>query len=141
MYSKVLVAVDLSHGGSADHMLELARLLVDSGGSITLLNVVQPLPSYIGMQAPAGVVEAHRKDTEEKLRALARSAGGEIKVVTALGNPGTEILDEADRLGADAIVVGSHRPGLSDYLIGSTAARVVRHAPCTVVVDRFGLTP
>ncbi len=47
-----------------------------------------------------------------------------------------EILDCADELGADLIVIGSHRPGLKDYLLGSTAARVVRHAECPVYVDR-----
>ncbi len=36
----------------------------------------------------------------------------------------------------DCIVIGSHKPGLSDYLLGSTAARVVRHAPCAVHVYR-----
>ena len=46
------------------------------------------------------------------------------------------ILEEAERLDADAIVLGSHRPSFGDYLIGSTAARVVRHAQCTVVVER-----
>ncbi len=52
------------------------------------------------------------------------------------GAPSAVILEEAERLGADAIVLGSHRPGLGDYLIGSTAARVVRHAQCTVIVER-----
>ena len=44
-------------------------------------------------------------------------------------------LEEAEA-SADAIVIASHRPDLSDYLLGSTAARVVRHAQCTVLVLR-----
>jgi len=36
----------------------------------------------------------------------------------------------------DLIIVGSHKPGLQDYLLGSTAARVVRHAMCSVLVGR-----
>ena len=47
-----------------------------------------------------------------------------------------EIISAADRLGVDAIVMASHDPALSDYLIGPNAARVVRHARQTVLVVR-----
>lgn len=46
------------------------------------------------------------------------------------------ILKEADRIDADAIVVGAHRPQLRDYLVGPNAARVVRHARQSVFVIR-----
>jgi nucleotide-binding universal stress UspA family protein len=46
------------------------------------------------------------------------------------------ILETAKEIGADLIVIASHRPGLQDYFLGSTAARVVRHAECAVLVDR-----
>ena len=46
------------------------------------------------------------------------------------------IIDYALAHSFDCIVIGSHKPGLSDYLIGSTAARVVRHASCAVHVHR-----
>jgi nucleotide-binding universal stress UspA family protein len=57
-------------------------------------------------------------------------------VLVKQGHSSNTILDEAEALGADCIVLGSHRPDYRDYLIGSTAARVVRHAQCTVVVER-----
>lgn len=47
-----------------------------------------------------------------------------------------EILRAADRLNADLIVMGSHRPDLSDYLLGPNAAKVVRHAKQSVYVVR-----
>jgi universal stress protein F len=47
-----------------------------------------------------------------------------------------EILAEADDWGADLIVVGSHRPSMSTYLIGSNAKTIVRHAKCSVLVIR-----
>ncbi|TPQ46867.1 universal stress protein UspA, partial [Prosthecomicrobium hirschii] len=34
------------------------------------------------------------------------------------------------------IVVSSHRPSMATYLIGSNAAKIVRHAPCSVMVVR-----
>jgi DNA-binding MarR family transcriptional regulator len=45
------------------------------------------------------------------------------------GRPSTTILEEAERLGVEAIILGSHRPDFTDYLLGSTAARVVRWVP------------
>jgi nucleotide-binding universal stress UspA family protein len=52
------------------------------------------------------------------------------------GHSGRSIIDVAVQKNADCIVIGSHKPGLIDYLLGSTAARVVRHAPCNVHVLR-----
>jgi len=42
----------------------------------------------------------------------------------------------ATEAGTGCIVIGSHKPGLRDYLLGSTAAKVVRHAACAVHVKR-----
>ena len=47
-----------------------------------------------------------------------------------------EILAVADEIGADLIVMASHRPALRDYLLGPNAARVVRHAKQSVLVVR-----
>ncbi|SDX72937.1 universal stress protein [Roseicitreum antarcticum] len=47
-----------------------------------------------------------------------------------------EILRAADKLDADLIVIGSHRPELKDYLLGPNAARVVRHGRQSVYVVR-----
>ncbi len=46
------------------------------------------------------------------------------------------ILKTADRIGADVIVLGAHRPDLEDYLLGPNSARVVRHAKQSVFVVR-----
>ena len=46
------------------------------------------------------------------------------------------ILNIARKTGADLIVVAAHRPELKDYLLGPNAARVVRHANCSVLVVR-----
>jgi nucleotide-binding universal stress UspA family protein len=47
-----------------------------------------------------------------------------------------EILKTAEAIQADLIVMGSHRPELSDYLLGSNTEKVVRHARCSVMVVR-----
>jgi hypothetical protein len=47
-----------------------------------------------------------------------------------------EILEAAEEAEADLIVVGSHRPAMKDYLLGTNASRVMRHARCSVLVAR-----
>ncbi|MCC2654076.1 MAG: universal stress protein UspA, partial [Microvirga sp.] len=47
-----------------------------------------------------------------------------------------EVLDEAEQTGADLVVVGSHRPTMATYLLGSNASTIVRHAKCSVLVVR-----
>ncbi len=46
------------------------------------------------------------------------------------------ILEAAERIGADLVIMASHRPEMSDYLVGPNAARVVRHAKISVLVVR-----
>ena len=52
------------------------------------------------------------------------------------GHAARTILDYAEQMKADCIVIASHDPGIQDYFLGSTAARVVRHAHCSVHVVR-----
>jgi nucleotide-binding universal stress UspA family protein len=56
--------------------------------------------------------------------------------VVHLGGVYNEVLKEASRIAADLIVVGSQRPTMSTYLLGSNAATIVRHAKCSVLVVR-----
>ena len=117
----------------------LVRLAIHLGGGearIILANILEELPGYVAVELPAGLVEQSRKDAEEKLKAIAADAGVEAEVAVRVGHPGNQILELADETKADLIIVASHRPGLQDYFIGSTAGRVVRHANCSVLVTR-----
>jgi nucleotide-binding universal stress UspA family protein len=60
--------------------------------------------------------------------------GGQAVLVE--GHSGRTILDWADKHGVDCIIIASHRPGMQDLLLGSTATTVVRHARCAVHVIR-----
>ena len=59
-----------------------------------------------------------------------------VQHVVAYGNIYEEILKAAQKTKAELIVMAAHRPELTDYLLGPNAARVVRHAPCSVLVVR-----
>jgi nucleotide-binding universal stress UspA family protein len=136
MYKHVLVAVDPSHGEVGARIVEVARHLAGADGHITLLSALEPVPSYVANYIPRDATDRIRTTTEAALRDLAQKAGPGSRVVIANGTAAHAILAEAEQAGCDAIVLGSHRPDYRDYLIGSTAARVVRHAQCTVIVER-----
>lgn len=53
-----------------------------------------------------------------------------------MGSPRDKILESADKLKAQMIIIASHRPSIATYLLGSNAAAVVRHAKCPVLVVR-----
>lgn len=135
MYKNILVPVAADHGPNSGKAMEAARLLLSEGGKITALTVVEAIPGYVAQYLPEGQMERTAVEVATSLKA---EVGGAKDVQTAVvsGHAGPTILDFAARNGADCIVIASHRPGLQDYFLGSTAARVVRHAQCAVHVVR-----
>jgi nucleotide-binding universal stress UspA family protein len=93
---------------------------------------------YIAAQIPAGFHKKALSDAAAELDEMASDHGvAEIaEIVMREGHPSTKILEFANETSADMIVIASHDPGLVDYLLGSVAARVVRHAHCSVLVTR-----
>ena len=136
MYKKIIVPVDMGQMERGDKILAKAKALLDVGGEIVLVNIVETVPSYIVVDLPMDFVDLSVKDAEEKLAALdARLSAGARKIVR-IGSPAREIMDIAETEKADLIIIASHRPDFTNYLIGATADRVVRHAKCSVLVDR-----
>jgi nucleotide-binding universal stress UspA family protein len=134
MYKKIIVALALDHGIS-DTALAKARLLLDPGGEIIALHVYEAPAGMTGTYISEQDVKRARDAAEERLRARVADVK-EARPVLVNGHSGRAISDFAQKEGADCIIMGSHKPGLRDYFLGSTAARVVHHAPCTVVVLR-----
>jgi nucleotide-binding universal stress UspA family protein len=70
-------------------------------------------------------------------RGLLEAAGAKVEPILANGNPAAEILKAAEDRGSELIVVGSRgQHSLERFLVGSIAERIVRHAPCDVLVVR-----
>ncbi|MCB1444682.1 MAG: universal stress protein [Rhizobiaceae bacterium] len=136
MYGKIVVPVDMGQLEKGGKILARARELLAEGGQIVLMNVVEAVPTHVAIELPVDFIDQSVKDAEEKLSALdAQFAAGARRIVR-IGAPVREILDVADKEGADLIVIASHRPDFTNYLIGATADRVVRHAKCSVLIDR-----
>ncbi len=136
MYNTVLVPVDLLHKERVAPMVETAKLLAGGDAKIILANIVEDIPAYVAAQIPSDVLEESETNSRAELESVAKASGLAAEIVVLRGHAGNSILNIADEKGVDAIVIASHKPGWEDYLIGSTAARVVRHAKCSVHVLR-----
>ncbi len=136
MYKKIAVPIDLSHVESGMRAIKIAKKLIDEGGKILLINVVEDIPTYIAAELPVNMLDDSKNQALTELRKAAKTSGITAEIEVRTGRAAPAILDSVEENSADLIVVASHRPGLSDYFLGSTAARVVRHAQCPVFVDR-----
>ena len=140
MYSKILLAVDLSDDAPEPKGLAEALALVGlSGGALRLVYVQPILPATFLEYVPADFDAEQEKRAAEALAAIAARVNlppGRLSSAVASGGVYHELLREAAEWGADLIVVGSHRPVMSDYLLGSNAKTIVAHAPCSVLVVR-----
>ncbi|MGY6695190.1 MAG: universal stress protein [Roseinatronobacter sp.] len=138
MYKSIVVAVALfNRGATSRSLIQKANKLVDPDGSITLVHVLDEVPAYLAAAVAREQLMDHRKAIREQLESLA--AGAKAKTVDIDirgGRPSENILAAARECQADLIMVASHKPGMSDYFIGSTAARVVRHSQISVLVSR-----
>jgi nucleotide-binding universal stress UspA family protein len=135
MYTHVLLPVAIDHNPVAGQAMEVAQALAGPQGKITVLNVVELVPAYIDAHVPAELKAQNVELSKETVRDVA-GAHENTEPMVLYGHPAQSILDFASNNGVECIVIASHKPGLSDYLIGSTAARVVRHAQCAVHVVR-----
>lgn len=136
MYKHIIVAIDLSHGEAGKSLIEKAVLLLDEGGVIRLLHVLEDVPSYIAAELPRDLNDRRQAEAKVELGLLAGTISAKVETEIRTGAAASQILQCADDTGADLIMIASHHPGLSDYFIGSTAARVVRHAQCSVLISR-----
>jgi universal stress protein F len=132
----IIVPISLSETEKSRAMLDAAQKLGGADAEIVLVTVIEDVPGYVAAELPSGLLENTAEEARGQLREIARNAGMEAPVEVRKGNAATGILAVAEERRADVIVIASHRPGLQDYFLGSTAARVVRHAKCSVYVIR-----
>jgi nucleotide-binding universal stress UspA family protein len=140
MFKTILVPVDILDVDTARPALARATALAEaSGGTVRLVHVRSLVPLTYMEFVPSTFDEEQQRDAEDRLAKLAASVelpAERVSSVVRLGSVYGEVLDEAERTGADLVVVGSHRPSMATYLLGSNAATIVRHATCSVLVVR-----
>lgn len=137
----ILAPVDFSSATARviDTATELARAVE---GEVVLLHVVQPpmVTSDYGL-AMENVQEILAVSEQAAARQLAhlqsRLAGGGVptRTLQVNGAPVAAILEQAEKLGAQYVVVGSHgHTAFYELLVGSTTHGILKKSPCPVVI-------
>jgi nucleotide-binding universal stress UspA family protein len=144
MYQRIMVAVDGSETSERglDEAISLAK---DQKAKLGIIHVVDIVVIFGAGQFPATYIDATRelaRETIERARAKTVAAGldPEIllpEIVTSGYHVGDTIAQSARDWKADLLVVGTHgRRGVSHMLLGSVAERIVRMAPCPLLLVR-----
>jgi nucleotide-binding universal stress UspA family protein len=132
---KILYATDFSSYSNQAYFHAVA-LAESHGAALTILYVYSP---GFGTPPARGEPDADRQYWREQLEQI-RPLDGKISVRHILleGEPATEIVQFARENGMDLIVMGTHgRSGLERLLMGSVAEKVMREAPCSVLVVKL----
>lgn len=135
MYSHILVPISFDEDRDAAGAVHVARVLAGADSKVTLFHVMERVPGYAINYLPDDYVSSARAAIEEELGTMSEGIPNASAIVVE-GHSGRTILDWADENDVDCIVIASHRPGMQDLLLGSTASQVVRHAKCSVHVIR-----
>lgn len=140
MFKTILVPVDLGEIDIARPAIDKAVAFVrTSDGTVRLVYVRSVMPVTFMEFVPPDFDAGQQTEADARLAEIAAAIPlpqERVSSVVRLGSIYNEVLDEAEKMGADLLVVGSHRPAMSSYLLGSNAATIVRHATCSVLVVR-----
>ncbi len=106
---------------------------------MVLMTVLEPAPATVSQFLPKRYENQLIQNARAQLSVLAEKSAtdeGAAQTEVRFGSVYREIIACAQSESADLIVMGSHAPNVADYLLGSNAARVVRHSPCSVHIVR-----
>jgi hypothetical protein len=115
--------------------LHSAAKLIGSDGVVFAVFVL-PVPRQLSLEAGLVEEEAHGRSVLESARIQARRAG--IKIRTGLirtRNPGSALVEEAERVGCDVIYWSAIHAPAGEHGIGPTAAYLLSHRPCRVIIE------
>lgn len=141
MYKDILLAIDLNEDGSwtkaGPAAVEYAKAF---GAKLHVMTVVPDFGmSIVGSFFPEGFEAKAMEATSAKLHEwVAANVPSDVEVQHVVGHGSTygEILRTAGEIGCDLIIMAAHRSDKQSFLLGPTAARVVRHADVSVLVVR-----
>ena len=134
----ILAPIDFSN--ISDAVVEQAATLARAvDGRVVLLAVIQPpvvMSEYAAMMDIAEITAAGEKHAARQLDRLQERLGDVASdTIQTVGSPIAHILDQASKLRADYIVMGSHgHTAFYDLLVGSTTHGVLMRAKCPVVI-------
>lgn len=138
MFKKVLIPVDVSVRQDALHLLQAAKTL--TAGWDCDLHIATVIPD-VGMAIVGSYFDdkfeaASNTAAKSELASLVAEAGLDATQHILSGRIYDAVISVATKLDSDLILLSAHQPELRDYLLGSNAARIVRHAKQSVLVLR-----
>ena len=138
MFTKVLIPVDVSTPDDTQKLLGLAKTLTDPWDCE--LHVLTVIPNVgmaiVGSYFDDDIETKSREAVAAQLQTAVATSGIKAKAHIRVGSVYDAVIEHANSLEADLIVIGAHQPELKDYLLGPNAARVVRHSKQSVLVVR-----
>lgn len=145
MYNTILVPIDVTEDALTNmlvpHVNSLQKL---NNANVHFLAVAAPISNYLrygGTILPGDFPDDEKQaeiileELKEKIKLFSIPAD-KIHVKASVGSVKDEILASAEDINADIILLGSRRPSMTTYLLGSNAASVVRYAKTSVLVVR-----
>jgi len=140
---RVLLATDLSTQAEKARALA-AHLSSPAGSVVRIVHAIEPMTAVTAF-APGPILDlgadadGELRGALEKFAAPLRSLERAVEIDVLFGRAADVIVAEAERFGADLVVIGSRgRGGIASMLLGSVSAEVVDRAPCPVLVARVG---
>jgi nucleotide-binding universal stress UspA family protein len=143
MFAKILLPIDIAEPEIAKEAIDVAVGVAKAFNSdLRLIHVASPIivasPMAVIPQSVYDELGVYEKSELERMAAAIDRPKGSVTTVVRIGGVYPELLAEATEWQADLIVVGAHKRSMATYLLGSSAAAIVRHATCTVMVVRSG---
>ncbi|MBM3642484.1 MAG: universal stress protein [Alphaproteobacteria bacterium] len=139
MFKKVMLPIDLEEADMTRQAIEAAVEIAGPEAELRLVNVQAMMPATFVEYGPPDYEGEVRLVAEKQIAEIAGKINlprERVSTIIRLGSIYDEALTEAGEWGADLIVICSNRPTLATYLLGSNAAKIVRHATCSVLVVR-----
>ncbi|WP_064685293.1 universal stress protein [Rhizobium bangladeshense] len=135
MYRTIICGIGMGSRRTANRLLRRAAALVDEGGTILVMHVIENVPQRRLTGIPEETETAAIVDAERKLVSLCKELGIPVMIEVRIGVAASLLVSVARERAADLILLSSHVPDITDYVFSSIVEKVVRHAGCSVLVD------
>jgi len=137
MFERILCPIDFD-GNSLEALRLARRLALRDEGKLYLLHVVPPTDPLV-VSAPR-LAQHNEQESRVKLKTVAAAelVGVPHETLMRFGHPADEVVEAAKEVKADLIVMATHgRHGISHFVLGSVAEKVVRESSCPVLTVRI----
>jgi nucleotide-binding universal stress UspA family protein len=136
MYRTIICGIGMGPRQTASRLLRRAAALMDEGGSIVVMHVIEHIPRRHLTELPEEFETTAIVDAEKKLVSLCKELGIPAMTEVRIGVAASLLVSVAREKSADLILVSSHVTDITDYVFSSIVDKVVRHAGCSVLIDR-----